>query len=208
VSASAPLATHARVGEALAAVPVSYPVRTPPLYWAVVGVLAVIAAFGAIAFVLGLARGDFGLIDILALLLAVVPVAYIVTTAEYRATGAIQLAVGEVLVPDPRGRPLTFRAPGLRIAATHVHLDVRLIHIPVARVQRGVVLEFADAFQRRRLSTLTLVQPEHREALLADLDRVLRGEPPLGHVPARPTAPSGPKSELEAQLDRELAALD
>lgn len=188
--------------------PVSYPVRTPPLYWAVVGVLVVFAAVGVAAFVLGLARGDFGLIDVLALLLAVVPVVYLATTAEYRATGEIRLAAGEVTVPDPRGRPLTFRAPDLRISTAKVHVDVRIEAIPIARVARGVLVEFTDASRRRRISTLTLAQPEHKDALLADLDRVLRGEPPRGpHAPAEP-APPASKSELEAQLDRELAAMD
>lgn len=204
---SRPLATGGRLGQARVIVPVRYPVRTPPLYRFVVGALAVIGAIGVVAFALGLARGGFAVIDVLALLLALLPVVYIATTIEYRVSGAIELVAGAVVVPDPRGRPLVFRVPGLRIAATNIDVGVRLVAMPVARFHRGVVIEFVDAFQRRRLSTLTLAQPEHAEALLADLDRVLRGEPPRG--PDLPVAPAkGPKSELEARLDRELAALD
>lgn len=188
---------------------VSYPVRTPLLYWAVVGALVVIALFGLAAFILGLARGGFGLLDVLALLLVAVPIVYIATTAEYRATGTIQLAAGEVVVPDERGRPLTLRSPGLRIAMTRVTVRVRLNYIPVGDVDRGMLVEFADATHVRRISTLTLVEPMHKDAFLADLERVLRGEPPHGpHLLLRPPTPPRPKSELEAQLDRELAALD
>lgn len=187
----------------------SYPVRTPLLYWAVVGALVVLALFGAAAFVLGLTRGGFALIDVLALLLVAVPIVYIATTAEYRATGTIHLAPREAVVPDPRGRPLTFTGPNLRISATPVSVRLRINLIPVGEFDRGALLEFADDRRVRRISTLALVRREHKDALLADLDRILRGEDPHGpHLQERPPAPPRAKSELEAQLDRELAALD
>lgn len=189
---------------------VDYPVRTPLLYWAVVGALAVLGLVGGGAVAWGLTRGLHSpLLTIVGVALLALPWFYLAVTAEYRATGVLRLAVGEVTVPDPRGRPLRFAVPGLRIVATPVEVHVRMFMITVAEVERGVVLEFTDAHEKRRISTLTLVDREHKDGLLADLERVLRGEPPLGpHATARPPATPRLKSELEAQLDRELAALD
>jgi hypothetical protein len=187
---------------------VAYPVRTPLLYWAVVGALFVLCLTGVGLVVYSLRLGISPLLDLFGLVLLAVPFIYLGTTGEYRAHGAIHLAPGEVTVPDPRGRPLQFRVPGLRLSFTRVRVRLAIEVIPVGTFDRGVVLELADAFNKRRLSTLTLVERDHQQALLDDLERVLRSEDPHGPHPRVAAASPRPRSELEAQLDRELAALD
>lgn len=186
---------------------VSYPVRTPLLYWAIVGVVTVLCLFGAGMVVWSLRYGISPLLDLAGLALLATPIVYFATTREYRVQGAVHLAQDELVVPDHRGRPLHFRVPGVRIQFTRVTVRVRYGLIPVGDISRGTVVEFSDAFHRRRLSTLTLVDADHKDALLADLERVLRGEAPLGPLSLTPPPPR-PQTELEAQLDRELAALD
>lgn len=188
-----------------------YPVRTPLLYWVVVGALVVLGLFGLGFTVYTAAFGPGPGLTALCALLAAVPVVYIATTGEYRARGALRLAAGEVTVPDAAGRPLQLRLPGLRISCTAVRVRVRLNLIPIADVERGVVLELSDGARSRRISTLTLVDRGAQQSLLDDLARVLDGQPPRGHVvvpPVRPPDLPRPDGDLEARLDRELAALD
>jgi hypothetical protein len=189
---------------------VDYPVRTPLLYWAVIGALVVLGLIGGGLLAWMAIRGvSSPMLGGLCLLIVFVPAIYYATTAEYRAAGVLRVAADEVTVPDPRGRPLRFAIPGLQLKATAVEVHVRIMRIPVAEVERGTVLDLTDGVRRRRISTLTLVDRTHKDALLEDLQRVLRGEPPRGpHLSEGPPAPPRPKSELEAQLDRELAALD
>lgn len=188
-----------------------YPVRTPLLYWVVLGALVVLAVFGLGLTGATLLGGAGPGLTALAALLAIVPVVYIATTGEYRARGVIRLAAGEASVPDAAGRPQVFRLPGLRISTTAVEVRVRLYMVPVANVERGVVLDFREADRRRRISTLTLVDRGQQDSLLEDLARIIKGEAPRGHIDVPPLRPPGappPSSDLEAQLDRELAALD
>lgn len=186
----------------------SYPVRTPLLYWAVLGAITVLSLFVVGLVLYSLRVGISPLLDLVGLFCLALPFLYFATTREYRAHGVIHLDAGEVSVPDARGRPLQFRSPGMRIEFTRVAVRVTVMHIPVGDVARGVVIDLADALNKnkRRISTLTLVDQDHKDDLLDDLERVLRGEPPRGPNP-RPVAPR-PHNELEAQLDRELAALD
>lgn len=186
---------------------VSYPVRTPLLYWAILGVVTALCLFGAGMVAYSLRLGFSPLLDLAGLALLATPFVYFATTREYRAHGPVHLSQDEVVVPDHRGRPLHFRVPGVRIDLTRVSVRVRVNGIPLGDFSRGTVIEFADAFNKRRLSTLTLVDEDHKDAFLADLERVRRGEAPLGPLSLVPPPPR-PQSELEAQLDRELAALD
>ena len=76
-------------------------------------------------------------------------------------------------------------------------------------MSRGMVLDLRANTTRRKISTLALVAPEQGESLLADLERVRRGEDPRGPAAfMSPPSPPRPRDVLEAQLDRELAALD
>jgi hypothetical protein len=74
-----------------------------------------------------------------------------------------------------------------------------------------MVLGLREGPKQVKISTLTLVDPQQAEALVEDLERVRRGLPP--HGPRAPQDP-GPRpaarsrDEHEAQLDRELAAMD
>jgi hypothetical protein len=97
----------------------------------------------------------------------------------------------------------------LKLEVIRVKVRATMAGIPVASISRGMVLDLRADGRHRRLSTLTLVEPDHGESLLADLERVLRGEDPRG--PAAfftPPSPPRPRDALEAELDRELAALD
>lgn len=191
---------------------IDYPVRTPPSYWLVL-VLIVALCIGGLATIASmgpglLLHGGWTLL-LLTVLMAAIPPIYIATTGEYRARGQIHVGLDAITVPDARGRPLRFDPRTLQLGLTHVTVRVSVAVIPVADVRRGTVLDLRDGPLRRRISTLTLVEREHTAALLGDLERVRRGEPPQGPH-ARGETPPGPRpqTELERQLDRELAALD
>jgi len=190
--------------------PVEYPVHTPPLYWIVVGALGSLGVTGAGLIVYMLANGDlaWSLLGLCALLCAL-PVLYVKTTGEYRARGSIRLARDLVEVPDEHGEPLRFPVARLELHVTRVRVRVTMVAVPVASVARGMVLDLRAGAVRRRISTLTLVDPGEGESLLADLERVRRGEDPRGPgALAAPPSPPRPRDALEDQLDRELAALD
>jgi hypothetical protein len=189
---------------------VLYPVRTQPLYWVVVGALGTLglASAGLIVYML---LGSYLSWTILGLggLMAVLPIIYVMTTGEYRAQGAIRISRDLVEVPDARGHLLQFPVERLELQVTRVRVRVSMIAIPVASVSRGMVLELRAGDSLRRISTLTLADPEQGESLLADLERVRRGEDPRGPAAfMSPPSPPRPRDVLEAQLDRELAALD
>lgn len=190
--------------------PVLYPVRTPPAYWFVVAALALLGAVGAGLAIYMLAQGLFSwTIGGLGLLVAVVAVVYVQTTKEYRARGLIRVSPEFVEVPDPRGAPLRFPTAGLRLTVTRVSVRYKVSGIPVANVSRGAVIELRAGEMRRRISTLTLVDPEQAPALIADLEALVRGEAPRGPQPPQPrSVPVGAPDRLEQQLERELAALD
>lgn len=196
---------------------VSYPVRTPPLYWAVIALLC--GGSGLVIYLLGplLFTLDSNPKHLIVLVFAwcgvLLPGLYFLTTGEYRAGrgGAIRLSREHVEVPDTRGRVLRLPVASLTIAVTHVNVRVRVAGIPVATVPRGAVLDLRAGDVRRRISTLTLARPGYAESLLDDVTRLLRGEAPLGpHRLAPPPPPPAPKPQerdrydeaLDAELDR------
>lgn len=186
---------------------VGYPVRTPPLYFVISAVLLVIALPSAVVCVLALASGRW--IDgAVALALAIVPVIYFATTGEYRVGRAsIRLSRERIEVPGLRGEPVVFATRGLAIDVKRVVVRFSVGLIPVGDVERGFVIELASGAARRRVSTLTLVDPGHTAWLLEDLERVSRGEEPYGPDRRPPPPPKRP-DHYDEQLERELAALD
>jgi hypothetical protein len=190
--------------------PVEYPVHTPPLYWVVAGALVMLALTGAGLLVYMLSSGylSWTLLGLCGLLV-LVAIVYLWTTAEYRAEGVIRLARDLVEVPGARGEPLRFPVDRLQLEMTRVKVRYSVGGVPIATMSRGTVLDLRADGLRRRISTLALVEPDHGECLLADLERVRRGEDPRGPAAfARPPSPPRPRDALEAELDRELAALD
>ena len=190
---------------------IDYPVRTSPLYWVVAAVLVLIGLFGLSTIGLTLLYGGPWTLTLLTAVLVALPPIYILGTPEYRARGQIRVGLDAVEVPGPGDQPLRFDPRTLQLHLTRVRVRYTIAMIPVADVQRGTVLELRDGHLHRRISTLTLVHPEHASALIDDRERVRRGEPPQGPQ-ARPLdappPPPRPQSELERQLERELAALD
>ncbi|PCC67720.1 hypothetical protein SAMN02745121_02357 [Nannocystis exedens] len=192
--------------------PAAYPVRTPLAYWLVVGVLFGLAAGAGYVCALALAQGVYSwkIVGLGGLVVAA-PVIYFLTTAEYRARGEIRVGTAHVEVPDGRGAPVRFASAGLQLTFTRVIVRYMFTVLPLGEVPRGVVIELREGARRRRISTLVLVDPRQGEALVADLERVRRGLPPEGpraqeEPPSR--RPERPRDEHEAQLDRELAAMD
>lgn len=192
---------------------VSYPVRTPPLYWAVIALLC--DGAGLLAYLLGPLffsvdlPPDRLLILGLAWIVILLPGIYFVASGEYRAgrRGAITLSLAHVEVPDTRGRPLRLPTAALSVALTHVKVRILVAGIPAGTVPRGTVIDFRAGAVRRRISTLTLATAAHAEMLLDDVARVQRGEAPLG--PDRPAAPLPKPAKrdryddaLDAELDR------
>lgn len=190
--------------------PIAYPVRTPPAYWFVVVALFGLGAVAGYYTLLALSHG-IGSWTILGVggLMTALPAAYLLTTPEYRAQGAIRVGHDFVDVPDGRGAPIRFHAPALALTITRVSVRLTFTVVPVADFSRGMVLDLREGALRRRISTLTLVDPAQAAALVEDLERVRRGEPPLGpNPPNPPRRPDPTRDELEARLDRELAAMD
>ncbi len=190
--------------------PVLYPVHTPPLYWVVCGALGMlgVASVGLVVSMLSSGHLSWTILG-LGGLLAVVPFIYVWTTGEYRAHGAIRLTRELIEVPDAHGNLLAFPVARLELVVTAVNVRYSMGGIPLATVSRGKVLELRAEGRRRKISTLALVDRDQAESLLADLERVRRGEDPRG--PAAffmPPSPPRPRDALEAELDRELAALD
>jgi len=199
--------------------PVLYPVHTPLLYWVVVGALGMIGVAGAGLLVYTLLLGGMGAMAAMSAsrwlilgvcgLLAVLPIVYVRFTREYRAQGAIRISRALVEVPDFRGDPLRFPVDRMVLHLIRVQVRVSMIAIPVARVSRGVILDLRADGAHRRISTLTLVDTDQAQSLIADLERVGRGEDPRGPSAfMTPPSPPRPRDALEAELDRELAALD
>ncbi|MCY1069809.1 hypothetical protein OV090_34025 [Nannocystis sp. RBIL2] len=192
--------------------PVAYPVRTPSAYWLVVGVLFALAIMVGYLCGLVLARGLYSwTIFGLGGLIVAAPVVYLLATPEYRARGELRVGTAHVEVPDGRGAPVRFTSAGLQLKVDRVIVRYRFTVLPVAEVSRGMVIELREGTRRRRISTLVLVDPRQGEALVADLERVRRGEPPEGpRAPDEPPPrrPERPRDEHEAQLERELAAMD
>jgi hypothetical protein len=186
---------------------VEYPVRTPPLYFAISAVLLVIAIPSAVVSVLALASGRW-LDAAIALALAIVPVIYLATTGEYRVgRAAFRISSERIEIPGLRGEAVVFETRGLVVHVKRVVVRYSFALVPVADVERGFVIELASGSARRRLSTLTLVEPEHTAWLLEDLERVCRGEEPFGPHRRPPPPPKAP-DHYDAELERELAALD
>lgn len=188
---------------------VEYPVHTPPLYLVVTGALAVLGVAAAALLVWELAQPyrSWPLLGLTALMIAL-PVIYWYSSAPYRIRGVIRLDREYVEVPDARGVMHRFAAAKLRLHVTRMSVRYTMAGIPVARVSRGMLLDIMDDGARRRVSTLALVEPDHGEALLADLERVTRGEAPQGPYITIASGPQRPRDHYEDQLDRELAALD
>lgn len=190
---------------------IDYPVRTPPLYWLVLALLLALS-LGGLGLVLvdgaGLLRHGGWTLTLLTLAIVAIAPIYALTTGEYRARGHIRLTVDSIELPDARGQPLRFDPRQAELQLTRITVRYSLALIPVADIARGTVIDLRCGPLRRRLSTLTLVERDHAAALLADLERVRRGEPPQGPHARIPAPPPRPQSELERQLDRELAALD
>ncbi len=190
--------------------PVDYSVRTPPGYWAVVAALSVLGVICAGTIVWMLARGYVSwTVLLLGGLITVLPVIYFKTSGEYRARGVVRLGVGFIEVPGERGDMLRFAVPGVAVVVTRVAVRYLVFGLPMADVSRGSVIELDDGKQRRRISTLTLLDADLAAPMLADIDAVLAGGAPRGPIAAEPRRPPpGPPDRLEQQLERELAALD
>lgn len=188
---------------------VEYPVRTPPLYWVVVGALAVIGVFAAGVLVYAwVAPGASWPLLLTCAVLAAFPFIHWQSTAAYRVHGVVRLDREGVEVPSATGAPLRLPAKRVHLHVTRMSVRYTMFGLPVARVSRGMVLDLRADAVRRTISTLTLVETDHAEALLADIERVLRGQDPQGPFVTIASGPPRPRDRYEDQLDRELAALD
>lgn len=186
---------------------IEYPVRTPSSYWLVFGAFCAVclASVGALVPLLRVASP--GQLAIILGLLAT-PALYLRFTREYRGSGSVRLAIGSIVVPDLRGRPLTFGVDHVRITVTPVTVRFTLFGLGVGDMSRGKVIEVVGPAGHRRLSTLALAEPDHGDALVDDIERVLRGEAPRGPSAPPVWRPPEPLKRYEEQLERELAALD
>ena len=193
--------------------PVAYAVRTPPLYWAVVAAMALLS-LGMLVFVLPEmtrrpARQASDLLLIALTLFGIaMPALYVALTREYRARGAIRLSLERLEIPDERGLPLVFIPRETTIVARPVSVRYLMYGVTVHEGSRGYVLELSASGLQRRISTMTLADSARVPALLADLERIQKGLPPLGREPTPPAPPVKPRDAYDDKLDQELAGLD
>lgn len=193
--------------------PITYEVRTPRLYWGVVGALALIS-LGMLVFILPAMtpRPSHQASDLLFTALTLfgiaMPVLYVALTREYRAKGAIRLSLERLEIPDEGGHPLVFIPRETTIAVRPVVVHYLAFGLTVHKGSRGYVLELSGPGLRRRISTMTLVDGARVPALLADLELIQRGLPPRGLDPTPPGPPDSPRDDYDDKLDQELARLD
>ncbi|MBK6695022.1 MAG: hypothetical protein IPG50_22840 [Myxococcales bacterium] len=191
---------------------VTYDVRTPRLYWAVVVVLSAVALAFALGTPLMFAKpvrgaGDW-LFDLLWCFAVALPLVYVASTGEYRASGAVRLGQGRIEVPDASGTPTAFLLGDTAIDVREVIVRYTLLGLAVQDVARGYRIELRSANGRtRRLSTLTLVERTRTGALLADLGRMRLGFPPLGEDPMAAPKPTS-RDAYDDRIDEELSKLD
>jgi hypothetical protein len=154
-----------------------YRVRTAPGYWFAAAMLLLLAALGgtALMFVVMTATGRFvaaPFVIVLALC-ALAPLGYWLVSGAYRiagGAGAIRFLADRLEVPraSGRGAPLSFARDRLRVESTEMRVRYRVGAMTSATVRRGHLIVLTDGAQTRKLSTLTLEQPQE---LLAELER-------------------------------------
>ena len=191
--------------------------RTPASYWLVVFALGCLGAVGFALLVTGAGMpgaGSHPWLLATCALLGVAPIAYFAGTPEYRVgggRGAIRFFPDRIEVPAAVGpRPLVFPRQGLLVTQREVLVRLGLTGVAL---RRGTVLEIQRATMKRRISTLTLVDQNTEEALLADLQLFVQGQAPLGAVleacEALMAKALSPKRDVyDEQLDREIAEYD
>jgi hypothetical protein len=197
----------------------SYPARTAPGYWLVIGAMCFLAliAGGLLVFVLAFSSvsvaGHWGLVAVMAAM-TLAPLAYWAGTATYRiggGRGEIRFFADRLEVPRARGRRVqVFPRADLTTEAIELRVRYSVVGLTAATVKRGFLLTLRSGPELRRLSTLTI--PDQR-AFLADLERYVNGHAPLGrdgHAPKAPPPAAKTVQEIEddARLDRELSRVD
>ena len=161
-----------------------YEARTAPGYWLAAGGLFGLAGVGGAALVFVALTGSRALLGpgvAIVALAVVVPVIYWFASSAYRIGGgrsAIRFFSDRLEVPATMGgRPISFPRSELHADAREMRVRYRIGGFTAATVRRAHLVRLSAGAARRALSTLTLVHPR---AFLADLERFLAGEAPLG----------------------------
>ena len=179
-----------------------YVVRTPVAFTLAVGLmwaLAVIAAGAAL-----MLRDTWTML--FAIGMAIGAVAFM-RQAAYQIggiRGLVRFHADRLEVPAAAGRtPLVFARGALAVEVREMRGTVVVGVVPLP-VHRSQLVTLHGGGRVRQLSTVVLADRDDASVLVADLRRFLAGERALGrHVP-----PAAPRTELDDQLDRELAALE
>lgn len=159
---------------------VAYPIHTPRAYWFVLGM---ITAFSV------LSLGAMRMLDIplntstsfVFVLLAALPFVYVPLTQEYRVEGTLRLTREFVEVTTKNAPVQTFLVEDSSIERDPPSARSSMLRTLLGG--RGQILTFQNREERFQVSTLTLVERDREEALLADLDRIARGFAPSGRAP-------------------------
>jgi len=162
---------------------VTYPLRTPALYWPLFGALCAMAAV-ALALVLWAGPVGIGATAIPVVVLCLLPVVFLAGTPTYRVPrgSALELLPDRVRTPG-KGGPVDLPLDGLTIELTNQLVRTTVLAIPVASIERGVLLTFRSPHGVARISTLCLQDRAWQRGLLLDLEALVRGDRPLGPRP-------------------------
>jgi hypothetical protein len=159
-----------------------YPVRTARGYWLAAAMLCALAGAGGgtLAFV-ALTGYRALFVPVIVGLAVLAPVIYWLVTPAYRIGGgrsAIRFFADRLELPAAGvARSISLPRSELHADAREMRVRDRVGGFAVATVRRGFLVRFSAGAIERALSTLTLVHPR---AFLADLERYLAGESPLG----------------------------
>ncbi len=127
--------------------------------------------------------------------------------------GRAQLQVNsDGLRLESSARIQLFPLSDLRIHITEHRAQFRIFAVPAGTVQTDVHLRLSAGSEGLILSRRLFEDPDRMDALLADLERLRAGEPPLGVSHAREAAERASvdpeTAKLEARLDAEIDAAD
>ncbi|MBK9037019.1 MAG: hypothetical protein IPL61_38175 [Myxococcales bacterium] len=185
---------------------IRYRLRTPTSYGLIVGLMVGLCGFALYALHRAGGFASGGRAAVVVAITAGVPVIALAATAAYRAWPGGHVTFTDDAVVVRRGRrPGRFaHADGVQVTAQQIDVQLTAALIPVATLDRGQLVTIGCGSRRVKFSTL-LVAPDDRAALLADLGRAARGEPPVGRTPPPPPPP---RTAHDALLDDELDRAD
>jgi len=199
---------------------VRFPLRTPPLYRAVISFVAVLLPLCA-----GFTFFGYGVLSPAFVFLAVALMVFIIgfwaTTEPYRIgghRGEIVIDAETLSVPSHRrGELIRMPLSGMSFARVPVTVRFSMMAIPLGSVKRGEVIVLRHGLTSRTLSTLTSTDPDFADKLFAvltersmpapereKLDALMQQAARLFDEHALRTRVGAPRPEEDEELERRI----